>query len=689
MTLFAALAIPVRLSAQEQGDNSAMATANPVPLISQPLLPDAIRPGAAGFTLTVNGTGFVSGSVVKWNGSVQTTKFVSRSQLKATVLASDLAKASTSSVTVVNPGPGGGTSNVVFFEITTPTASVALSTTGIRAGSGPLSVAVGDFNRDGKLDLAVANAGSNNISVLLGKGDGTFKAAVNYGAGSGPSSVAVGDFNRDGKLDLAVANNGGNISILLGNGDGTFRATVNYATGNSPSSVAVGDFNRDGKLDLAVANSGASNGVSNISVLLGRGDGTFQPAVNYNAGFGSLSVAVGDFDGDGNLDLAVASFGSSDVNVLRGDGDGTFNAAVSYAADAPTSVAVGDFNGDGKLDLVVANIVTNQGFGNVGVLLGNGDGTFQAAVDYGVGSNPYSVAVGDFNSDGKPDLAVANGGYGNGLVSVSVLLGNGDGTFQSAVDYDAGSSPSSVAVGDFNGDGRLDMAVGDGASGTSMVSVLLQPPLVIGPNAILEPTGLIFPTQLVDTTSATQSAMLSNYGTTTLSLTSITTSGDFSHADTCGPSLAAGASCAITVAFKPTEGGTRTGTLTVTDNAPGSPQRVSLSGTGTVVELNPTSLQFSCIRICLPVLGCHCDCTPSKTTTLTNVGSAALSITSVTITGPFGLGNACPKNLGARQSCTLSVTWSRLTGGGEIFVNDNGGGSPQTVSLFGNRQCSP
>ena len=233
----------------------AFAAENPVPLINQPLVPDATAPGGQGFTLTVHGTGFVSGAVVKWNGSSLATTFVSDSQLRASVPASDIAAASTASVTVVNPTPGGGMSNVMFFEVTPSSSLIALNApSAFGAGTTPYSVAVGDFNGDGKLDLAVANEGSDNVSILLGNGDGTFQAAVDYGAGTDPDSVAVGDFNGDGKLDLVVANDdSNNVSILLGNGDGTFQAAVNYGV-SAPSSVAVGDFNGDGKLDLAVAN---------------------------------------------------------------------------------------------------------------------------------------------------------------------------------------------------------------------------------------------------------------------------------------------------------------------------------------------------------------------------------------------------------------------------------------------------
>jgi len=327
-------------------------------------------------------------------------------------------------------------------------------------GRHPTSVTAGDFNGDGNLDLAVTNDSSNNVSVLLGNGDGTFRAAANYDVGFFPNSVTSGDFNGDGKPDLAVANQGSNnVSVLLGNGDGTFQAAVSYPAGSNPVSVTSGDFNGDGKPDLAVASAGSDL----VNVLLGNGDGTFQAAVSYPAGSLPFSVTSGDFNGDGKPDLAVANASSNNVSILLGNGDGTFQAAVSYGvATNPRSVTSGDFNGDGKLDLVTANAYGN----NVSILLGNGDGTFQAAVNYDVDFWPLSVTSGDFNGDGKPDLAVANQGSNN----VSVLLGNGDGTFQAALSY-GGRTPFSVVSGDFNGDGKPDLAVAN--RGSNNVSVLL------------------------------------------------------------------------------------------------------------------------------------------------------------------------------------------------------------------------
>jgi hypothetical protein len=323
----------------------------------------------------------------------------------------------------------------------------------------PSSVVVGDFNGDDKPDLAVANDGSSDVSILISTGGGTFQPAVNYPADSNPNSVAAGDFNSDGKVDLAVANRkSGNVSVLLGIGNGTFQSTVNYPAGLGPNSVAIGDFNGDGKPDFAVTNEGAAS----VSVLLGTGTGTFQAAALYFAGVGPTSLTVSDFDGDDKQDLAVANFDSDNISVLRGNGDGILQKAVNYSVGAgPISEAVGDLNGDGKMDLVTANLDGN----NISVLMGTGTGAFLQGANYPVGSRPTAVAVGDFSGDGKPDIAVAS--YDDD--EVSVLLGAGSGSFQAAAKYTVGSIPRSIAVGDFNGDGKLDLAVANSNSDTVSV----------------------------------------------------------------------------------------------------------------------------------------------------------------------------------------------------------------------------
>ena len=336
------------------------------------------------------------------------------------------------------------------------------------------SVAAGDFNGDGKPDLAVTHdASPGSVSVLLDNGDGTFGSTASYAVGTYAYSVAVGDFNGDGKLDLAVANSGnsstgiGSVSVLLGNGNGTFGKAVSYPVGWFPSSVVVGDFNGDGTPDLAVADVYGGT----VSVLLGKGNGTFQSAVNYASGGRPVSVAVGDVNGDGKPDLVAGNENVGTVSVLLGNGDGSFQSAVNYASSgSPSSVALSDLNGDGKLDVVTGNYS-----GTVSVLLGNGDGSFETATSYPAGSSfSTSVVVGDFNGDGTPDLVTTS--YLGG--SVAVLLGNGDGTFPATggLTYATGSNPYSVAVGDFNSDGKLDLAVANTSntgtySGT--VSVLL------------------------------------------------------------------------------------------------------------------------------------------------------------------------------------------------------------------------
>jgi CSLREA domain-containing protein len=351
-------------------------------------------------------------------------------------------------------GTGATTQKTFTLTVTTPLTCNPVTfaaATNFGVGTQPVSVAIGDFNGDGKQDLAEADAsggfGAGDVSVVLGNGAGGFGSAAPFTVGTTPLSVVVGDFNGDGKQDLAAANgNSNNVSVLLGNGAGSFGAATNFGVGTAPISIAVGDFNGDGKQDLAAANRDSNN----VSVLLGDGAGSFGAAANFAVGNAPQSVAVGDFNGDGKLDLVAGDFNSNNVSVLLGDGAGGFGAAADFSVGTnPLSVAVGDFNGDGKQDLATANL----GSANVSVLLGDGAGSFSAATNFGVGNQPASVAVGDFDGDGKQDLASANFNSN----TVSVLLGDGAGGFGAAANFGVSANPRSVAVGDFDGDGKQDL----------------------------------------------------------------------------------------------------------------------------------------------------------------------------------------------------------------------------------------
>ena len=370
--------------------------------------------------------------------------------------------------------------------LTFPTAAWAAPLTFAPAvnygtGSKPDSVAIGDLNGDGKLDLATANTASNSVSVLIGNGNGTFATAQSFGAGTGAGSVAIGDFNADNKLDLVTANTRpgvNSVSVLIGNGNGTFAAAVQYPVGTNPSSVAVGDLNGDGKLDLAAANSGGTT----VSVLLGNGDGTLGAQTAYGGGAGATAIALGDLNNDGKADLITANPVSTRINVLLGNGDGTFGAnSTPYGGDYPLSLALADLNGDGKLDLVVANVTIST----VGVLIGNGNGGFGSPVNYAAGNGPVGVAISDLDADGKLDIAAANQ-RGD---TVSVLRGAGDGSFASATSHPVGDGSFAVAIADLDGDGRRDVVTANvNSNNVSVLSNATASTFTTGPTATISGT---------------------------------------------------------------------------------------------------------------------------------------------------------------------------------------------------------
>ncbi len=324
---------------------------------------------------------------------------------------------------------------------------------------GPAPVAVGDLNGDSKLDMAVVR--SNYVCVLLNNGPRSFQPCSDYGTFNYLIyGVAIGDFNGDHKLDLALSKNSvpGTVSILLGAGDGSFPTDTDYPVGPNPRTIAVADLNGDGKLDVVTAN--ASYQYGTISVLLGNGNGTFQDDVDYGVGT-TPTIAVWDFNGDGVPDLAIGAQGCltylspcvrGSLTIWLGKGDGTFPSGTSYPMpNQAMAVATGDLNGDRKADVVVGN-QNGKDSNTLSVLINNGDGTFQPRVDYAAGTGTTSIVLGDFNNDRLLDVAVANISDS----TVSILLGNGNGSLGAHQDYATGGSRA-ILVGDFNHDGALDL----------------------------------------------------------------------------------------------------------------------------------------------------------------------------------------------------------------------------------------
>lgn len=447
--------------------NGTAAVTTPVPAILQPLRPASVAPGHAAFTLNLNGMGFVSGATVYYNGVAKPTNFVSKRAVAATLLAPDVATAQTAQVTVVNPGPGGGPSNVLPFPVTNAfvPAPVASSVPG---GADPVILATGDFNGDGVLDMAVANGATHTVNILLGSGNGTFSMGGSFsvatGATSQPTSLAVGDFNEDGHADLAIGVSPDSIvEIYNGDGTGNFTLGATMTSVVNPVSIAVGDFNQDGFSDLAVANAMDNT----VTVFLGRGNGSFFLASMppTNALSNPVQVVVSDFNNDGIPDLMIVNNGNNTLTVLSGKGDGTFKVVATQAlASAPSAVVVADLNADAKMDVAVVSQTGNA----VTVFLGNGNGTFQAGVAYPTAAGPNSVAVGDVNGDGILDLVTANSAGGN----ISILLGAAGGVFGAHTDFTTGAGPQSIVIGDFNNNGKLDFATADVTADD--VTVLLQ-----------------------------------------------------------------------------------------------------------------------------------------------------------------------------------------------------------------------
>ncbi len=642
--------------------------------------PVSAAPGGDAFTLTVNGAGFVAsgtGSVVQWNGIALATTFVSADQLSASVPAALIAAGGTAWITVANPGCSGAcslTSNVIYFPVGASSATLTFGALGAATlEAPPAQMAEGDFNGDGKLDLAVSNSSGNTVSIYLGNGDGTFQPPISFSTTTKPWGIAVGDLNGDGIPDLIIgSNSAAGLTVAVGNGLGGFTATT-LPGGSCPTNPVLADVNHDGNLDIVVGNE-CGNG---IGLYLGNGDGTFQAPVGIEGASRTNMVVVADFDGDDNLDIAGADANLGTADVYLGTGTGSFSAVTQYPATIfASSIATADFDGDGKLDLVVAGSLGNSG---IVLLHGNGDGTFRDASTIANSTGLSSViAAGDLNIDGNLDIVgiTADGG-------VQAWLGNGDGTFQSPPPILSSGNGAGLLLGNFVSAGGLNVAAGFGYEVN-----------VYAPTLTISPPSANFGN--VDLNSAAQQVFtITNLTPETVNFTGASFAGpdlnDFSQTNKCSAPIAPAATCTLTVSFEPPVAGARSGNLLIADSAPGSPQRVNLSGFGVAAPLasiSTVSLVFGNQN--LGVISA------AQLVNVENTGTAPLTGLNGIVAGvnaaDFGQTNNCPDPLNVWSVCTFTVTFAPTDLGPRsamLQIVDNAPDSPQVVMLSGTGILSP
>ena len=652
----------------------------PVPFV-QAISPVSVAPGGNSFTLTVTGANFVPASAVFWDSSQLATTYMSSTKLTATVSAAMIETSGTGWITVVTLGnvcnPGGGTSNVMYLPVVGTVPSLTFVESQNDGAPGAWGVIAADFNKDGMLDVVTSNRGSNTVTVYLGNGNGTFQTGQQITVFTGPFGLAVGDVNHDGNLDLIVtslfASGSGGIAVLLGNGDGTFQSPTLFATDHGQSlAAALVDVNGDGNLDLI-----AGDATGGVAVFLGNGNGTFQAPVIYGASLGQIGdIRVADLNGDGSLDLIVAN--EAVVATLLGNGNGTFQNPASVSVPGSVGTVIGDFDGDGKLDAVASSFDSATVF-----LKGNGDGTLQAGVTIATSAN-RGIQIGDFNGDGKLDF-VTQDQTGQ---SLDFYIGNGDGTFQAVQSFGTDLSPQfTFAVGNFATGGGLAVA----AAGTSNHMVFFQTAVVVSP-AVLN-----FGSLAIGSTSDPMTVTVTNSTPAIVNISGIAVSEAGSNVDfhqtstTCGETLAVGASCTVQVTFQPTVAGPLAASLEVTDDAPGSPQSATLSGTGTaapVATLSTMTLTFASQGVGTQSAG--------QMVTLTNTGTATMNIEGISITGPnladFAQTNTCGATVSASANCTITVKFTPSASGSRtasLTIDDDAPGNPHSVALAGTGQVQP
>jgi hypothetical protein len=640
-----------------------------VPIISF-LTPASANPGGTDITLTVNGANFINAfSVVNWDGTPLVTTFVSSTKLTATVPEALIASGGTGWITVSTVSCGDCSvsspriSNVFYFPVQNPIPTYTAVELTATVGTTPFQLVEADFNADGKLDLAVGNYSSNTVSILLGNGDGTFQTQQTFPTLARPFGIAVGDLNGDGIPDLVVGNDSTGLNIFLGDGSGGFTAGTSLIGGSCPLEPVLADINQDGNLDIVVGNECGSG----IEVYLGNGNGTFGSATLVSGSTQVFGLVLADFNGDGILDIAGGAYGSNDLDIYFGVGNGTFGAVTHMSLAGVVSVAADDVNGDGYIDLITAS----QSGGGIKVLYGNGNGTFQTPVAVAAGSY-FSAETGDLNGDGNRDIV---GLTTSGSIQVWFASAGG---FQAPESIGSASSYR-LALGNFATAGGLDIVSGNASTG--QVDILL-------PTVIISPSSKNFGSIGVGQ-SAQQIFTLTNDTANMVAISGIAFTGanpgDFSQINTCSSPLAPTATCTVSVTFAPAATGARAATLTVTDDAPDSPQTALLTGTGAVAPiamLSTTTLAFGSETL-------HVT-TVSQPVTLTNTGNASLTGIAISITGTnsadFGQTNNCPATLTVISTCTVNVTFTPSVLGAEsalLSFSDNAVGSPQLVSLSG------
>jgi trimeric autotransporter adhesin len=509
-------------------------------------------------------------------------------------------------------------------------------------------VVSGDFNGDGFPDLAVSNYAESMVSIYLGKGDGTFVQAPNspFGANCNCQYMVVGDFNGDGKPDLVLQGSGHSaIDVLLGNGDGTFTPTNQVITTPSPyapAALAVGDFNGDGIPDLAqtfwtnVSFMGGGAYTDYVMILLGNGDGTFTSSTNIplSVAASPFQISAGDFNGDGNLDLAVANYRDNNISIFLGKGDGTFTQASNSPVSVgsyPQSIAVGDLNGDGVLDLAVVNSNYSVSLtGSVSVLLGNGDGTFSQVPDgpYAVGGIPRYVAVGDFNGDGKGDLAVNSEGD-----AITILLGAGNGSFTRSTNspITVGDYPEALAVADYNGDGISDLAVAN--SGSTTNTVLLSQVTQTATASMTSVSILGTGTHQVGASYAGDSNYSSSVSNSTVALTAQQGTPTVTVTPSSG-NVSTGQALTVMVTVSGVSGVTPTGSVTLTSGSYSSATTMLSNGSATIaIPAGSLAAGTDTLKGTYGGDGNYSAASGQATVTVTNP-TFALSGTAVTISSP-------------------------------------------------------